>query len=185
MASSSGNMSRDDRIGFVQSLDRNQQRDLVRRMSNEEQENFLTTQLEMSAMKNAVDMVKTFMATGAKKNGALHYAINGGHKAVVNILLDGGADPTFLSYTGYNAQHVAVASNRYSIVKVLLQRNVSVDARNREGLTALYMTVQGDTHDKSFGYRRIVIDLIDAGASADTDGTGGKRPFHLVAMAVH
>lgn len=67
----------------------------------------------------------------------LHIALLYEYKEVVQILIDHGADPHCLDYSGSNALHCAAASNNIQYVKLFVSMRVNLFIRNSMNLTPL------------------------------------------------
>ena len=69
----------------------------------------------------------------------LHLAAHYGHLPVVKLLVERGADLEAVSHNSIGNTALAAASfgNRFDVVRYLLGRGASLDARNRNGKTAL------------------------------------------------
>jgi ankyrin repeat protein len=102
----------------------------------------------------------------------LTMAIKHDHLAVRNVLLEKGALVEKANFNLETPLMVAVINNRLNSVKVLLDRNVTLDSRDAIGETALHKAIklQGDETLKTSvrrSYEELVILLIKNGASID------------------
>ncbi len=99
------------------------------------------------------------------KNGhtALHIAVRRGDQALVERLLESGADincRTFVNaygHGGYAALHLAVLKGNRALVELLLERGADINRKTKDGRTALSIAGQGD-------YSELVDALLDRGA---------------------
>lgn len=73
------------------------------------------------------------------ENGAtmLHWAVDGNQKAVVELLLAGGADVNARKRNGVTPLHVAVALNRSDLAQLLLDKSANPNAKDQLGRTPL------------------------------------------------
>jgi ankyrin repeat protein len=127
-------------------------------------------------------------AIGARGHNALMAAAYYGHRSIVKILLEAGADPNLLSDgedgLGYGMSALMFvagsffASNRDSIAKLLIAGGADVDLQGAKGKTAMmYAAIAGS------GYRACVKILIAAGADLDLRNDRGHTVLTLVAAA--
>jgi ankyrin repeat protein len=124
---------------------------------------------------------------GAGGHTALMAAAYYGHKSVVKLLLEAGANPNLLSDDdGLGAGMTALmltagsffANNRQSIAKLLLANGADVNQQGLGGKTAIvYAALAGA------GYRECVETLIAAGADLDLRDDRGHTVLTLVAAA--
>ena len=97
--------------------------------------------LMVAAGAGHLDVVKLLVARGADVNAAgegtaLTAAAYQGHREIVQFLLEKGARPDDLSGDG-SALTAAASSAQVEIVKLLLDRGMAVNARTKQGRTAL------------------------------------------------
>lgn len=71
------------------------------------------------------------------------YRLPGGHRRVVEALLDRGADPNVLNNEGESPLHVACREGRADLVALLLDRGGEIEARDSSGATPLFFAVMG------------------------------------------
>jgi ankyrin repeat protein len=119
-------------------------------------------------------VVEALLAGGAKPGGegpldrrnALHRAKNG---SVVEALVKAGVDPNeACAVRGNTPVMRAARDNRLDALAALLRAGGKVDARNRDGATALHFA----------GSRRAVELLAEAGADVEATKVNGDRPLH-------
>ena len=96
----------------------------------------------------------------ADKDGAtaLHHAVAGGIREIVELLLASGASVNAAKNDGVTALHIAAALGRTEIVKLLLEKGADRSLKDSSGRTALSLA-------KSKGYKDIV-SLLTAESSA-------------------
>jgi len=102
---------------------------------------------------------------------------SGNGEAMINLLLDKGADVNQPSARGETPLHAAAAFGRLATVKALLQHKASIDAHDRFGLSAL-------GHAAVNGHADLVRYLLDEGASPHA-APGSHAPLTLAAANGH
>ncbi len=135
----------------------------------------------------AIDIGVEIDELGAGGHTALMAAAYYGHKSVVKILLEAGANPNLLSDDdglgmGMTALMLTAGSffahNRHSIAKLLLANGADVNQQGLGGKTAIvYAALAGA------GYRECVETLITAGADLDLRDERGHTVLTMVAAA--
>ena len=105
--------------------------------------------LEGAAGVGRLDVVEAFFdaagrlkgpQTRAQLGAALNWASEYGHKAVVEYLLDRGADPGE-PVNGMNALHMAVLGAHLDTIRLLMARGAPLEARNRYGGTPMTLAL--------------------------------------------
>jgi ankyrin len=102
----------------------------------------------------------------------LHLASRNGHEKVAAMLLDHGASLQLRSSNALESQplHAAAAGGQTALVRLLLERGAKVDARQRDGRTALHIAAQA-------GLDAMVALLLEAGAEVDVKSDDGLTPL--------
>lgn len=95
---------------------------------------------------------------------ALIWAALRGHKAVVRLLLQKGADVKVEDKIGGTALHWAAGTGQKAVVQLLLEKGADVNSNNKMG-TALCWAAQG-------GHENIVRLLLETGADIQADSSG-------------
>ena len=98
---------------------------------------------------------------------ALFLAVEGGHREVVQILIDAGADIEARTSTGLTPLHYACGLGELAVVKVLLEAGADVCATDSEGATSL-MRSAANGHTETARYLASLKE-VDANHTADVD----------------
>lgn len=101
-------------------------------------------------------------------------AISENHLEVVKILLEHGADPTLEDDNGDPALVFAAHKKHEEIARLLLKRNISIDAKNSAGLTAL-------TRQITYAPAEDIRAVLDLGADPNQRNALGQTPLMLLA----
>ena len=116
-----------------------------------------------------------FVNARGQKDGftVLHWAARGGSLAVMEALVDQGANVDAMSTSGYTALHNAAWRGRLSVVKYLVGVGADVNAKGSNGLTALSWAARA-------GHLAVVKFLVGAGADVL-----GSTALHTAAGSGH
>lgn len=122
----------------------------------------------------------------APNDTPLHAAAENGQKAVVNILIAGGADldrRTMLEHSGRSTEdsapvHVASKNGHEDILEALLHAGANVDLANGIGDTGLHMAA-------AKGRQGALDILLHAGAQVNLQSLSGQTPLHEAAISGH
>ena len=109
----------------------------------------------------------------------LNYASWKGHKDVVELLLDAGADPKNEDVKGHTPLHLAAEYGHKDVVKLLLDRGANPNPAANKGMTPLI--------DASyFGQKDVVQLLLDKGVEPNQrHNTTGYTPLHAAVLESH
>ncbi len=134
----------------------------------------------------------------------LIYAVSRGHREVVELLLNEGADVNTQDDAGYSPVHIAAFRGNKEMLEFLIKKGANLNRKNEMGVTALHdMAMQGqkeivallidngadfmmrDTSGdaalqlaSNHGQKEIVELLLTKGANVNQKGSGGDTPLH-------
>ena len=108
---------------------------------------------------------------------ALYEAANRGHKEVVQLLLQGGAEPDKGNNLGWTPLHIAVANNLRDVAQLLLENGADPHvADDYDGWTPLHAATNN-------GQKSMVKILIDGGADPNKASKAGMTPLTIAQEA--
>lgn len=113
------------------------------------------------------------MAYGDENDTALHFAADGGHKEMIEMLLDAGSDVNAVNKLGYTSLAIAAHKKHHAIARLLLERGAYVDARHDADGTALVMAV------KNLDLEMVQL-LLDHDANVHATNAKGKTSLMMV-----
>ncbi len=133
--------------------------------------------LHMAVYRNRIENTRLLLEAGAPANDrkALLSAFRYGHSEIADMLLTRGADPRAISdeYYSYRPLHYIAQNGNLQLLELLLkQDNIDLDARSKDGNTALHQAAYN-------GYVPIVEALVAAGATLDIENGDGLTPVEL------
>ena len=110
-------------------------------------DSFNNTPLHLAALKGQTSVLQSFQTTsyiasrGFKGRNILHYACNGGHVELVQLLIsDFKVDPLSADEDGNISLHIAVICDNESMVQLLVNKlECPIDFVNRFGQTSLHL----------------------------------------------
>ena len=108
---------------------------------------------EVAELTNVLNRNKCFESG----DSPLTLAAKEGHEAVVEVLLQGGANVNMLDRNGKSPLHIAVQLNDAETVQVLLDNNASANKHDSYGVTPLHVACER-------GYIEMVKKLLESGA---------------------
>jgi ankyrin repeat protein len=141
------------------------------------------TPLHYACIKGNLNATLTLLSKGVdpripdkKGNTPLRTAILSNRRNIVHTFIEKGVNLTEHNNAGDPLLHTAVKNGYFPVVLELsLTRNIDLDARDRQGLSALHLaTVKGDLQS--------LVQLLAMDADVNTSGAGGYTPLHLAAQ---
>ena len=106
----------------------------------------------------------------------LHEAVDAGYTAIVQVLIDAGADLNNQRFDGRTPLHMAVSRGSIDIVKALLAAGAYIDPVDYDYVTPLHIAV-------SLGHRDVVELLLREGASLHARQRHDVTPLHMAASS--
>ena len=132
--------------------------------------------IEVAAGAGSLQGVHLLLGAGATpRGGALHKAVEGGHWAVAELLLDRGAEPDVLDGDGRSPLSLAVLAEHCGLMELLVGRGASPDGGEGEAVTPLGQAILQGCQDA-------VCCLLELGASPNK---GDKLGRSILDLAVH
>ncbi|MBA3954883.1 ankyrin repeat domain-containing protein [Candidatus Dependentiae bacterium] len=126
-------------------------------------------------------------ATDENTATALHGAARNGHKEVVKLLLEKGADIDTEDENNHTPLHSAAYAGYAEVVKLLLQKGASINTRvegnededeEEEGYTALHLAAEN-------GHKEVVELLLKSGADINAKDEEDNTALHVAAQCGH
>ena len=101
-------------------------------------------------------------------------AISENRMGLTKLLLDRGADPHLEDDNGDPAMVFAADKKNEQIARLLIDHGVSIDSKNREGLTALTRQITSASPED-------IESMLKLGADPNQRGNGGETPLIILA----
>ncbi|KAM7209925.1 hypothetical protein V8F06_014692 [Rhypophila decipiens] len=125
-----------------------------------------------------------FVATGhenakdQKGRSPLSYAAEKGHEAVVQQLLEKGADIEAKSNSGQTPLSWAAEKGHEAVVQQLLEKGADIEAKSNSGQTPLSWAAEN-------GHEAVVQQLLEKGADIEAKSNSGQTPLSWAAEKGH
>lgn len=172
----------------------------------------MSAEIHKAAMEGDMAKVEVLIAenpglTNAKDEMGLTpliYAVSRGHRKVVELLLNKGADVNIQDNAGYSPVHIAAFSGNKEMLEFLISKGANLNRKNETGVSALHdMAMQGQKEivallidngadfmmkdasgnaalqlASNHGHEDVVEFLLTKGADVNQKGSGGDTPLH-------
>ena len=99
-------------------------------------------------------------------------AVRSDDAALLQQMIDDGANPMKTGFKGETLLHVAANRNALEAARILMQAGLAVDARDKDGRTPLHLAVFR-------GFAAMTAFLVDHGADVTIADHQGQTPLHL------
>ena len=130
---------------------------------------------DLDAVRRLLDLGLPVDATDSQGCSALLRAAGGGHRALVELLLERGADPTLAANTGATPLSAAVSMRQLEIVERLLEAGAGLEQRLPGEVTVLMLAA-------ALGLPELVVRLLQGGADLHAVDAQGLTPLHCAAL---
>ncbi|MGN6151961.1 MAG: ankyrin repeat domain-containing protein, partial [Lysobacteraceae bacterium] len=130
---------------------------------------------DADAVRRLLDLGLPIDAVDTQGCTALLRAAGGGHRAVVELLLARGADPTLAARTGATPLSAAVSMRQTDIVDRLLAAGATLEQRLPGDVTVLMLAA-------ALGLPDVCTRLLAAGANINAADAQGLTPLHCAAL---
>jgi ankyrin repeat protein len=107
---------------------------------------------------------------GVESKTALHLAVENGHKAVVEALIDGGAKINAKTSLGHSPLHIAAANGFREIAVLLISKGADVNARSNQKETPLHSAMVNASTE-------IAQALLEKGADVNAKNSSNWTPL--------
>jgi ankyrin repeat protein len=129
--------------------------------------------LVLTSMSGDLENLKLLLDRGAKPSEkALAEAVTFGYPDLVRTLITAGADAGIVEGSGINLLHWATIVNRASVIPVLVEAKVPINAVDDNGFTPLMYAATID-----FGDTDVLTALVKAGADKRIRNSEGRTPL--------
>jgi ankyrin repeat protein len=143
----------------------------------------LGKELREAIEKGEIARVRDFVRVGADienmndRNGltAMHYASSYGHKNIIEILLDSGANIHAYDAKKATPLHSAASGGYSDITRLLLDRGAVIDEKDEHGWTPFYKAAHN-------GHVSVARELLESGADINAQESKGRTALHIAAL---
>ncbi len=143
----------------------------------------LGKELREAIEKGEIARVRDLVRVGANienmndRNGltAMHYASSYGHKNIIEILLDSGANIHAYDAKKATPLHSAASGGYSDITRLLLDRGAVIDEKDEHGWTPFHKAARN-------GHVSVVRELLESGADINAQGPKGRTALHTAAF---
>jgi ankyrin repeat protein len=125
--------------------------------------------LGLASMTGDLEEVNLLLEGGADPTPALTLAVTFGYADIVQGLISGGASAGITEKSGINLLHWAAIANRPEIVAALTMAGVPINAQDKSGFTPIMYAVTID-----FGDTQMIKTLLRAGADPNIRNSDGR-----------
>ena len=108
----------------------------------------------------------------------LHAAAQNGHLAVVQYLLEHGANKNKADYVSESPLYLAAKNGHWAVVQCLLEQGADKDTVKNDGASPLFVAAQN-------GHLAVVQYLLEQGADKDKANNDGATPLWIAALKGH
>ncbi len=130
---------------------------------------------DVDAVRRLIGLGLPVDAVDAQGCTALLRACGGGHRAVVELLLERGADPQHVAHTGATPLSAAVSMRQGEIVDRLLSAGAALEQRLPNEVTVLMLAA-------ALGLPDLCAKLLTAGANVHAADAQGLTPLHCASL---
>jgi ankyrin repeat protein/beta-lactamase regulating signal transducer with metallopeptidase domain len=109
----------------------------------------------------------------------LHFAVERGHRELVDLLVAKGADVRTRAADGTTLLHQAVKSGQLEMVEWSLSRGIDINSAGSDGWTALHLALAAPLNANSININSIVQALIARGADVKARDVRGNTPAQI------
>ncbi|KAL9117500.1 MAG: hypothetical protein Q9187_005963 [Circinaria calcarea] len=113
-----------------------------------------------------------------RKKTALIWAAEGGHEAIIQLLLEKGADVDAKDENGHTALHEAAFKGNKAVIRLLLEKGADIKVKDKDKWTAMHAAALS-------GHEAIIQLLLEKGADIDAKDEDGQTVLYQAASSGH